>query len=187
MLVQEEGVTLREGVGVREVRQGSLLLEDGSAEAFDECLWCTQASAPAWLAKTGLQTGRPASLCCSALLLPPAWVLFLYSCLCGSFPFSCSCFWMLLLSCPSHAQLLPSGLATPPAAPPPHPHFTLPPHPTPTPPSSLHPHSAYSNTLTPRSQSHFQSHSHPLNPTLHTPTPASPPGSPSPEAPSGAL
>ncbi|KAL3145556.1 hypothetical protein ABBQ32_003381 [Trebouxia sp. C0010 RCD-2024] len=55
-LAKEEGVTLREGVGVREVRQGSLLLEDGSAEAFDECLWCTQASAPAWLAKTGLQT-----------------------------------------------------------------------------------------------------------------------------------
>ena len=62
VLVQEEGVTLREGVGVREVRQGSLLMEDGSEEPFDECLWCTQASAPAWLAKTGLQTGK--SLCC---------------------------------------------------------------------------------------------------------------------------
>ena len=56
---QEEGVDLREGVGIKEVQQGYLLLEDGTEQAFDECLWCTQASAPPWLAHTGLQTGTP--------------------------------------------------------------------------------------------------------------------------------
>lgn len=54
---QEEGVDIREGVGISEIRQGSLTLKDGTQQGFDECLWCTQASAPTWLSKTGLQTG----------------------------------------------------------------------------------------------------------------------------------
>lgn len=67
---QAEGVHVREGVGVREVQRGRLLLADGSQQSFDECLWCTQASAPPWLSQTGLQTGDcflgtcPPNLCC---------------------------------------------------------------------------------------------------------------------------
>jgi hypothetical protein len=50
------GVQLREGAGVKEVQQGALVLEDGSSLPFDECLWCTSASAAAWLRRTGLPT-----------------------------------------------------------------------------------------------------------------------------------
>ncbi|KAA6421181.1 MAG: water dikinase [Trebouxia sp. A1-2] len=55
-LAQEEGVEVREGVGIKQVQEGRLVLEDGAEQPFDECLWCTQASAPAWLTTTGLQT-----------------------------------------------------------------------------------------------------------------------------------
>ena len=48
---------MQEGVGVQEVQAGKLLLADGTHQPFDECLWCTQASAPPWLTQTGLQTG----------------------------------------------------------------------------------------------------------------------------------
>ena len=53
-------MTIREGVGIKEVQPGRLLLQDpeGSVEEFDECLWCTQAGAPPWLKHTGLQLGR---------------------------------------------------------------------------------------------------------------------------------
>ena len=57
LCTQEEGVEVREGVGIKEVQEGLLVLEDGTEQQFDECLWCTQASAPAWLSDTGLQTG----------------------------------------------------------------------------------------------------------------------------------
>ena len=52
-------MTIREGVGIKEVQPGRLLLQDpeGSVEEFDECL-CTQAGAPPWLKHTGLQLGR---------------------------------------------------------------------------------------------------------------------------------
>lgn len=36
--------------------------EEGAAEevlSFDECLWCTQAAAAAWIRDTGLPTGEP--------------------------------------------------------------------------------------------------------------------------------
>ena len=58
---QEKGMKLFEGRGVTAVEQGRLLLDgDAPPEAFDECLWCTQACAPAWLAETGLPLGaRP--------------------------------------------------------------------------------------------------------------------------------
>ena len=59
---QEEGVGVREGVGIREVQPGVLVLEDGTQQPFDECLWCTQAAAPPWLPTTGLQTGRVQAL-----------------------------------------------------------------------------------------------------------------------------
>ena len=47
----------REEVRIQEVQPGRLLLQDGSSQDFDECLWCTQASAPPWLQSTGLQLG----------------------------------------------------------------------------------------------------------------------------------
>ena len=52
---------MREGVGIKQVQEGRLVLEDGTEQSFDECLWCTQASAPAWLTATGLQTGATPS------------------------------------------------------------------------------------------------------------------------------
>ena len=48
---------MREGVGIKQVQEGRLVLEDGTEQSFDECLWCTQASAPSWLTTAGLQTG----------------------------------------------------------------------------------------------------------------------------------
>jgi selenide,water dikinase len=50
------GAQLLEGSGVKEVKPGQLVLEDGTEHAFDECLWCTQAGAAAWLRHTGLPT-----------------------------------------------------------------------------------------------------------------------------------
>ena len=68
---------LREGAQVTHVTPGALHLaaggrqggsgnEDdsqaaGTEAAFDECLWCTQAAAPMWLAQTGLELGKAAS------------------------------------------------------------------------------------------------------------------------------
>lgn len=42
-----------QGSGVLRVDAGQVVLEDGSTHAFDECLWCTQASAASWLRETG--------------------------------------------------------------------------------------------------------------------------------------
>ncbi|KAK9840782.1 hypothetical protein WJX81_004350 [Elliptochloris bilobata] len=53
-LLQERGVEVHESAAVASVHPGRLKLADGSARDFDECLWCTQAAAPAWLQKTGL-------------------------------------------------------------------------------------------------------------------------------------
>ena len=50
---------VHEGAAVAAVKLGSLELADGSCRAFDECLWCTQAAAPAWLQETGLPLGVP--------------------------------------------------------------------------------------------------------------------------------
>ena len=60
--MQEKGLELHEGVRVVAVEAGRLLLESQPPEAFDECLWCTQAAAPAWLRQTGLTLGTPAGL-----------------------------------------------------------------------------------------------------------------------------
>ena len=53
--VQEKGIELFEGRAVAAVEDGRLLLdgEPQRAVPFDECLWCTQAAAPAWLAGHG--------------------------------------------------------------------------------------------------------------------------------------
>ena len=50
---------VHEGAAVAAVQPGSLELAGGGCCAFDECLWCTQAAAPAWLRKTGLPLGVP--------------------------------------------------------------------------------------------------------------------------------
>ena len=61
--LQVKGIELHEGALVVAVEAGRLLLEAGrQPEAFDECLWCTQASAPAWLRHTDLSLGKPAPL-----------------------------------------------------------------------------------------------------------------------------
>ena len=51
------GVQVCEGSSVKEVRDGELVLEDGSVAAFDACLWCTQGQAASWVSETGLPTG----------------------------------------------------------------------------------------------------------------------------------
>ena len=60
---QERGVRLHEGAEVSEVRPGKLVMSDGSDVPFDECLWCTQASAAPWIADTGLKTGEEQHTC----------------------------------------------------------------------------------------------------------------------------
>lgn len=52
-LVQQRSVSVVQGSGVLRVDAGQVVLEDGSTHAFDECLWCTQASAASWLRETG--------------------------------------------------------------------------------------------------------------------------------------
>ena len=54
---QEKGIRVLEGRAVAAVEEGRLLMEGAPPEAFDECLWCTQACAPAWLGGTGLPLG----------------------------------------------------------------------------------------------------------------------------------
>ena len=51
---------LHERTAVAAVRAGALELASGAVRAFDECLWCTQAAAPAWLRDTGLPLGAAA-------------------------------------------------------------------------------------------------------------------------------
>lgn len=61
--LQEKGIEVHEGIVVVAVEAGCLLVEAGrQPEAFDECLWCTQASAPAWLRHTDLSLGKHAPL-----------------------------------------------------------------------------------------------------------------------------
>ena len=60
-LLQEKGVAVLEGTAVKKVEQGKLSLAGGEALGFDECLWCTQAGAPAWLGSTGLPLGTQSS------------------------------------------------------------------------------------------------------------------------------
>jgi selenide, water dikinase len=51
-------VQLYEGVAVEEVQAGRLRGSDGLWYAADATLWCTQASAAPWLARTGLAVGE---------------------------------------------------------------------------------------------------------------------------------
>ncbi len=53
---QERGIDLHEGVEITSVSEGHLNRADGSAIAFDECLWCTSAAAAPWVRKSGLPT-----------------------------------------------------------------------------------------------------------------------------------
>ena len=66
---------VHEGAAVAAVEPSSLELAGGGSRAFDECLWCTQAAAPAWLRKTGLPLGVPVGanlLCIMAVPSLPA-------------------------------------------------------------------------------------------------------------------
>ena len=68
-VVQEKGIELHEGVRIAAVEDRQLLLDSRQSEAYDECLWCTQAAAPAWLRDTDLTLGEllristPCSIC----------------------------------------------------------------------------------------------------------------------------
>ena len=65
---------LHEGVRVVAMEAGRLLLESQPPEAFDECLWCTQAAAPAWLRQTGLTLGTPVAAAVPGTLLESLWL-----------------------------------------------------------------------------------------------------------------
>lgn len=56
--MQEKGIELHEGVRIVAVEDRQLLLDSQQPEAYDECLWCTQAAAPAWLRGTDLTLGE---------------------------------------------------------------------------------------------------------------------------------
>lgn len=53
-LLSAARVRLFENTPIASVAPGRLLLTDGAAAPFDECLWCTQAAAAGWLGDTGL-------------------------------------------------------------------------------------------------------------------------------------
>jgi len=68
--LQEKGIELHEGVKIVAVEGQHLLLDSQQPEAYDECLWCTQALAPGWLQQTDLTLGRlglPSPLCCNPI------------------------------------------------------------------------------------------------------------------------
>lgn len=54
-ILKHRGIALEIGVSVEGYDdEGALKLSDGRALMFDECFWCTNASAQAWLGSTGL-------------------------------------------------------------------------------------------------------------------------------------
>lgn len=53
-VLAERGIALREAAEVARVEAGGLVFADGTALACDAVVWATQASAPPWLAETGL-------------------------------------------------------------------------------------------------------------------------------------
>ena len=54
-ICRDRGIDVVTGVAVARYTDGELVCADGRAFAFDECLWCTEAGAQAWLQDTGLQ------------------------------------------------------------------------------------------------------------------------------------
>lgn len=57
--LRKKRITVVEGCGgVTAVAKGVLQLAKGGQIHFDECLWCTDASAAVWLRDTGLPTGQ---------------------------------------------------------------------------------------------------------------------------------
>ncbi|GMH45546.1 hypothetical protein BSKO_13503 [Bryopsis sp. KO-2023] len=55
-ICEERGVEICEGKQVLGAEEGKLRMEGGEFLEFDECLWCTQASAAPWVKETGLKT-----------------------------------------------------------------------------------------------------------------------------------
>lgn len=47
--MQEKGIEVMEDAEVIKVEENALYLANRQVVEFDECLWCTQAKAPAWL------------------------------------------------------------------------------------------------------------------------------------------
>lgn len=74
------GVKVAEGKNIIGVDVGKLTVEGEEAIEFDECLWCTQASASSWIKDTGLETGCKSihtvvECCCQLLFLCNCTVL----------------------------------------------------------------------------------------------------------------
>ncbi len=57
------------------VEAGRLLLADGGAAGFDECLWCTQAAPAGWVGGTGLPTGAVGVLTRGVSTLIKNWLI----------------------------------------------------------------------------------------------------------------
>jgi len=55
-VLRKEGVRLVEGKRVVGVTESTVTLEGGTVVEAEECVWCTQANAQAWLAEAGLDT-----------------------------------------------------------------------------------------------------------------------------------
>lgn len=56
-ICSHRGVEVDENQTIVEAEGGKLAVEGGEIIEFDECLWCTEASAAEWLRSTGLKTG----------------------------------------------------------------------------------------------------------------------------------
>lgn len=54
----DRAVKVAEDKNIIGVEEGHLVVEGGETIDFDECLWCTQASASSWIKETGLETGK---------------------------------------------------------------------------------------------------------------------------------
>lgn len=54
--LKRHGINVHLDARVVEVEQGSLVLSNGRRAEFDELFWCTGATAPAWIAASGLAT-----------------------------------------------------------------------------------------------------------------------------------
>ena len=57
-LMKERSINLVLGKEAVEVKKKTIICNDGTQVVFDECVWCTQAGAQAWLKETGLKLDK---------------------------------------------------------------------------------------------------------------------------------
>lgn len=56
-ICSQRGVDVNENQRIVDAKGGKLTIKGGESVEFDECLWCTEASAAEWVRSTGLRTG----------------------------------------------------------------------------------------------------------------------------------